>query len=79
MIDTLLANLDKAEPVAETVAAHSAEFAEQIAAAGYALVTLHRPDRVVCRYVRPWNEPYPGARDIHDWDEFVALVNRIWC
>jgi 5'(3')-deoxyribonucleotidase len=42
-------------------------------------LTLNRPDRVVCRYVRPWNHPHPGARDIHDWDEFVALVDRVWC
>ena len=42
-------------------------------------LTLERPDRVVCRFVRPWNQPHPGARDIHDWDEFVALVDRIWC
>lgn len=42
-------------------------------------LTLERPDRVVCRFVRPWNAPVTGARDIHDWDEFVALVDRIWC
>jgi 5'(3')-deoxyribonucleotidase len=42
-------------------------------------LTLERPDRVVCRYVRPWNRSHAGARDIHDWDEFVALVDRVWC
>lgn len=42
-------------------------------------LTLQRPDRVVCRFVRPWNHPHPGARDIHDWDEFVTLVDRVWC
>ncbi|MGH8915810.1 MAG: 5' nucleotidase, NT5C type, partial [Acidimicrobiia bacterium] len=37
----------------------------------------HRPDRVICRYVRPWNEPLPGAIDIRDFDEFRALVMRL--
>jgi len=37
----------------------------------------HRPDRVVCRYVRPWNQPLPGAVDIQDFDEFRALVERL--
>ncbi len=37
----------------------------------------HRPDRVVCRYVRPWNAPLPGAIDIRDFDEFRALVKRL--
>ena len=35
----------------------------------------HRPDRVVCRYVRPWNQPVPGAEDVHDFDEFRDIVN----
>jgi uncharacterized protein len=39
-------------------------------------LVLHRPDAVVCRYVRAWNDPVPGAVDIHDWDEFVSLVER---
>jgi uncharacterized protein len=42
-------------------------------------LALQRPDRIVCRFVRPWNDPHPGARDIHDWDEFVTLVDRVWC
>jgi len=42
-------------------------------------LTLHRPDRVVCRFVRPWNQPYPGTRDVRDWDEFVSLVDQVWC
>ncbi|MGA7228458.1 MAG: hypothetical protein WBZ45_09665 [Acidimicrobiia bacterium] len=37
----------------------------------------NRPDRVVCRYVRPWNRPLPGAVDIRDFDEFRALVFRL--
>lgn len=37
----------------------------------------HRPDRVVCRYVRPWNRPLEGALDVHDFDEFRRLVDRV--
>lgn len=36
----------------------------------------HRPDAVVCRFVRPWNRPLDGAVDIADWDEFLRLVDR---
>lgn len=45
MIDTLLANLDKAIPAIETVAAHRSDFGDTLAQ-GYALVTLHRPSNV---------------------------------
>jgi UDP-N-acetylglucosamine 2-epimerase (non-hydrolysing) len=47
MIDTLLASLDSAVPVAETVAASGADatLARRIAE-GYMLVTLHRPSNV---------------------------------
>jgi uncharacterized protein len=38
-----------------------------------------RPDTTVCRFVRPWNAPIFGVRDIHDWDEFEALVQQQWC
>lgn len=38
-----------------------------------------RPDRVVCRFVRPWNKLVPGTRQVEDWDEFVALVEGIYC
>lgn len=34
----------------------------------------HRPEATVCRFVRDWNEPVPGARDVHHWDEFADLV-----
>jgi 5'(3')-deoxyribonucleotidase len=37
----------------------------------------HRPDRVVCRYVRPWNQPVQGAIDIRDFDELRALIERL--
>jgi 5'(3')-deoxyribonucleotidase len=36
----------------------------------------HRPNRVVCRYVRPWNQPVPGAVDVVDFDEFREVVDR---
>ncbi|MDJ0663051.1 MAG: hypothetical protein QNJ75_00740 [Acidimicrobiia bacterium] len=36
-----------------------------------------QPQAIVCRYVRPWNEPLEGAVDIHNWQEFASLVDRI--
>lgn len=40
------------------------------------VVAIHRerPEAVVCRFVRPWNEPVPGTRDVRDWSEFEAIV-----
>jgi 5'(3')-deoxyribonucleotidase len=40
-------------------------------------LVAHRPDRVVCRFVRPWNRSLPGAVDIRDFDEFRALIRRL--
>lgn len=37
----------------------------------------HRPDRVICRYVRPWNTHLEGVVDIHDFDDFRALVTQL--
>lgn len=37
----------------------------------------HRPDATVCRYVRPWNEPIEGTVDVHDFDEFREVVDRL--
>lgn len=37
----------------------------------------NRPEATVCRFVRPWNHPAPGLVDIHDWDEFGALVHDL--
>lgn len=37
----------------------------------------HRPNRTVCRYVRPWNEPVDGAIDVHGFDEFGDVVDRL--
>ena len=36
----------------------------------------NQPDAIVCRFVRPWNEPVDGAVDIYDWDEFLSFVAR---
>jgi 5'(3')-deoxyribonucleotidase len=49
--------------------------------APHQLEQLHRqrPEATVCRFVRPWNEPISGVRDIHDWNEFEALVQQQWC
>lgn len=47
MIDTLLANLDKAVPIAETLVAKGiSPNAPDVIGDGYALVTLHRPSNV---------------------------------
>jgi 5'(3')-deoxyribonucleotidase len=40
-------------------------------------LVAHRPDRLVCRYVRPWNRPIAGAVDVADFDEFRALVRSV--
>jgi 5'(3')-deoxyribonucleotidase len=31
----------------------------------------------VCRFVRPWNVPVEGARDVHGWREFHDLVEAL--
>lgn len=33
-----------------------------------------RPEALVCRFVRPWNGPIPGVRDIETWTEFTGLI-----
>lgn len=37
----------------------------------------NRPDRTVCRYVRPWNRPVPGAIDVENFDDFKQVVARL--
>ena len=37
----------------------------------------HRPESTVCRYVRPWNRPVPGAIDIGTFDEFKEVVSHL--
>ena len=34
----------------------------------------HRPDRVTCRFVQPWNYRIEGVVDIDSWDAFENLV-----
>ncbi|MBA2729510.1 MAG: hypothetical protein H0U48_02015 [Euzebyaceae bacterium] len=36
-----------------------------------------RADKVVCRFVRPWNDPVPGTIDVASWEEFVEVVRRV--
>jgi len=33
-----------------------------------------RPEALMCRFVRPWNEPVPGVRDVEDWAAFESAV-----
>jgi hypothetical protein len=35
------------------------------------------PEAVVCRMVHPWNSPLPGVVDVHSWEEFEAIVERV--
>jgi len=37
----------------------------------------HRPESTVCRYIRPWNTPVEGAVDVHNFDEFREVVDRL--
>lgn len=37
----------------------------------------YRPQRTVCRYVRPWNRPLDGVIDVHTFDEFREVVDRL--
>lgn len=37
-------------------------------------LVLHRPAAMVCRYIRPWNAPVPGALDVTGWADFERLV-----
>lgn len=36
-----------------------------------------RPDRLVVRYVRPWNEPIPGVAEVASWETFAKLVDSV--
>lgn len=37
-------------------------------------LTQAHPKAIVCRYVRPWNQPIAGAIDISDWNDFREVV-----
>ena len=34
----------------------------------------HRAGALICRYIRPWNQPVAGTVDVTDWDEFHRHV-----
>ena len=42
-----------------------------------AALRRHRPDAVVCRWVRPWNEPLAGAVDVEDFDDVLVVVRAL--
>lgn len=35
-----------------------------------------RTEALVCRFVRPWNDPVPGTVDVDGWPSFETLVSR---
>ena len=37
----------------------------------------HRPQSVVCRYIRPWNRPIDGVIDVRDFDDFREVVRGL--
>jgi 5'(3')-deoxyribonucleotidase len=39
-----------------------------------AALVAGRPDALVCRAVRSWNQPVPGASDVTSWVDFERLV-----
>ena len=40
-------------------------------------LVARRPEAVVCRFVRPWNDPVPGAVDVDGWGRFEELVEDV--
>jgi 5'(3')-deoxyribonucleotidase len=42
-------------------------------------LVLERPDRSICRFIRPWNDHVAGTIDIDSWDTFEALVEKRFC
>ena len=36
----------------------------------------HHPNRVVCRFIQPWNHPISGVVDIDGWSSFEDLVDH---
>ena len=41
------------------------------------LLRRHRPDAVVCRWVRPWNHPLDGVVDVADFDDVLVVVRSL--
>ncbi len=42
-------------------------------------LVVERPDRTICRFIQPWNDPVPGTVDVDSWETFETLVNQRWC
>lgn len=40
-------------------------------------LATNRPGATTCRFVRPWNDPVDGVRDVNTWQEFEDLVGGI--
>jgi len=40
-------------------------------------LSMGLPTAVVCRMVHPWNDPMDGVVDVHSWEEFEAVVERV--
>lgn len=40
-------------------------------------LVANRPDSLVCRFVRPWNDPVDGAIDVTGFDEFREVLERV--
>lgn len=36
-----------------------------------------RPQSVVCRWVRPWNDPVPGCVDVESWSDVQVVVDEL--
>ncbi len=36
----------------------------------------YRPDRLICRYVQPWNSPREHVIDIAEWTDLFSLVEK---
>jgi len=37
-------------------------------------LVARRPDRTVCRFIRPWNRPIRGVIDVDGWDTFETVI-----
>lgn len=42
-------------------------------------LVVERPDRMICRYIQPWNRAMAGVVDIDSWDTFEELVSKQFC
>lgn len=42
-----------------------------------AALRRRRPGAVVCRWVRPWNEPLDGAVDVHDFADVLVVLRTL--